>query len=48
MPSSRLEILEMDIKFVWVEEYRRFANVLTVLDTFTSVALCWNAGYQIR
>ena len=48
MPSSRLEILEMDIKFVWVEEYRRFANVLTVLDTFTRVALCWHVGYQIR
>lgn len=48
MPSSPLEILEMDIKFVWVEEYRRFAYVLTVLDTFTRVALCWHVGYQIR
>jgi len=48
MPGSPLEILEMDIKFVWVEEYRRFAYVLTVLDTFTRVALCWHVGYQIR
>lgn len=48
MPGSPLEILEMDIKFVWVEEHRRFAYILTVLDTFTRVALCWHAGYQIR
>ena len=48
MPSSPLEILEMDIKFVWVEEYRRSAYVLTVVDTFTRVVLCWHAGYQIR
>mgnify|MGYP007069081561 FL=1 len=27
MASSPLEILEMDIKFVWVEEHRRFAYV---------------------
>ena len=48
MPGSPLEILEMDIKYVWVEEHRRFAYVLTVLDTFTRVALCWHVGYQIR
>jgi len=48
MPSSPLEILEMDIKFVWVEEYRRSAYVLTVVDTFTRVVLCWHVGYQIR
>lgn len=48
MPGLPLEILEMDIKFVWVEEHRRFAYVLTVLDTFTKVVLCWHAGYQIK
>lgn len=48
MPGSPLEVLEMDIKFVWVEEHRRFAYVLTVIDTFTRVVLCWHAGYQIR
>jgi transposase InsO family protein len=48
MPSSPLEILEMDIKFVWVEEYRRYAYILTVLDTFTRVPLRWHVGYQIR
>jgi len=48
MPGSPLEVLEMDIKYVWVEEYRRFAYVLTVLDTFTRVVLCWHVGYQIK
>jgi putative transposase len=48
MPRAPLEILEMDIKYVWVEEHRRHAYVLTVLDTFTRVALCWHAAYQIR
>jgi transposase InsO family protein len=48
MPGSPLEILEMDIKYVWVEEYRRYAYILTVLDTFTRVPLHWYVGYQIR
>lgn len=48
MPCSPLEILEMDIKFVWVEEYRRYAYILTVLDTFTRVPLHWHVAYQIR
>jgi transposase InsO family protein len=48
MPGSPLEILEMDIKYVWVEEYRRYAYVLTVLDTFTRVPLHWYIGYRIR
>jgi putative transposase len=48
IPGSPLEVLEMDIKFVWVEEYRRHAYVLTVLDTFTRVALHRYVGYQIK
>lgn len=48
IPCSPLEVLEMDIKFVWVEEYRRHAYVLTVLDTFTRAALHWHVGYQIK
>jgi putative transposase len=48
IPGSPLEILEMDIKYVWVEEHRRYAYVLTVLDTFTRVPLYWYSGYQIR
>jgi putative transposase len=48
MPMEPLEVLEMDIKFVWVEEYRRHAFILTVIDTFTRVALYWTTAYQIK
>ena len=48
MPCSPLEVLEMDIKYVCTDEYRRHVYVLTILDTFTRVALCWHAAFQIR
>lgn len=34
-PDAPLTLFEMDIKMIWVEEYRRYAYVLTILDTFT-------------
>lgn len=48
MPMGPLEVLEMDIKYVWVEEYKRHAFILTVIDTFTRVALYWTTAYQIK
>jgi len=48
MPTRPLEVLEMDIKFVWVEEYRRHAFVFTVIDTFTRSILYWQSAYQFR
>ena len=48
MPSGPLEVLEMDIKFVWVEEYRRHAFIFTVIDTFTRVVLHWQTAYQFK
>ena len=35
LPAKPLEVLEMDIKFVWIEQDRRHAFELTVIDTFT-------------
>ena len=43
-----LIIMEMDIKMFWVEEYRRHAFVLTIIDTFTRVALHWCVGYSMK
>ncbi|TAK41445.1 MAG: hypothetical protein EPO28_08575 [Saprospiraceae bacterium] len=40
-PRRPLEILEMDIKYVHVPGQGRNAFVLTVIDTFTRVALGW-------
>jgi putative transposase len=48
MPLAPLEVLEMDIKFVWIEEYRRHAYILTVIDTFTRAILYWHAAYQFK
>lgn len=48
LPSTPLQILEMDIKYVWVEEHRRHAFIITVIDTFTRVVLHWQAAYQIK
>jgi len=47
IPDGPLEVIEMDIKFVWVEQYRRHAYVLTVLDCFTRVVLAWQVAYRI-
>ncbi len=48
LPSEPLEVLEMDIKFVWVEEYRRHAYIFTVIDTFTRAVLHWQTAYQFK
>ncbi|MDP2424063.1 MAG: DDE-type integrase/transposase/recombinase [Bacteroidales bacterium] len=48
LPTRPLEVLEMDIKYVWVEEYRRHAFIFTVIDTFTRVILYWQSAYQFK
>lgn len=47
-PSKPLETLEMDIKYVWVHDKRRYAYILTVIDTFTRYVLDWSVGYSMR
>lgn len=47
-PVQPLVLLEMDIKMIWVEEHRRYAYILTILDTFTRVALFWQVAYQMK
>ena len=48
MPNEPLEILEMDIKFVWIESQQRFAYILTILDVFTRMVLGWHVGMSIN
>jgi transposase InsO family protein len=38
----------MDIKFVWVEEYKMHCYVLTTIDTFTRIVLHWMVAYSIK
>lgn len=47
-PNLPLEMLEMDIKFVWVESEKKHAYILTVLDVFTRTALAWHVGFSIK
>lgn len=48
VPTGPLEVLEMDIKLIWVEETKKYAQVLTIIDTFTRVVLYWAVGYTMR
>ena len=47
-PEGPLTLLEMDIKMFWVEEHKRHAYVLTIIDTFTRVTLNWKVGYSMK
>jgi len=47
-PGGPLEVLEMDIKYVWIQQARRHAYILTILDTFTRMALHWQAGFEMK
>jgi transposase InsO family protein len=35
LPKAPLEVIEMDIKMVWIERDRRFAYILNIIDTFS-------------
>lgn len=47
-PVQPLQVLEMDIKYVWIHEKRCYAFVLTVIDTYTRYVLHWAVGYSMR
>jgi len=48
LPTQPLEVLEMDIKFVWIERDRKHAFVLTVIDTFTRALLGRKTAFNIN
>ena len=47
-PKGPLEVLEMDIKYQWVEQHRCHCFILTILDTFTRATLHWEVGYTMK
>lgn len=47
-PSGPLEVLEMDIKYVWIYEKSRYGYILTVIDTFSRYVLHWDVGYSMK
>jgi len=46
-PHKPLQILEIDIKYVWVSGTKKYGFVMTIIDTFTRVVLHWKVGYQM-
>lgn len=48
VPEKPLQIIEMDIKYIWIHETRKYAFILTVIDTFTRYVLHWAAGYSMK
>ena len=48
LPTGPLRVIEMDIKYVWVNQHSRYAFILTVIDTYTRVVLAWEVAYQIK
>lgn len=47
-PHKPLEVIEMDIKYVWIYGMRKYAFILTVIDTFTRYVLHWDVGYTMK
>jgi putative transposase len=47
IPLAPYEVMEMDIKFVWVEDRRTHGYILTILDVFTRKVLKWTCAMSI-
>ena len=48
IPEGPLEVIEMDIKHIWIDSERRSAYILTAIDTFTRVVLSWQVGFTMK
>lgn len=46
-PLSPLEIVEIDIKYIWIQGAKKYAFVLTSIDTFTRYVLDYRVGYSM-
>lgn len=47
-PENPLEVFAMDIKLVYCGQTRRQAQILTIIDVFTRVAVYWEVGYTMK
>nr|WP_057954624.1 DDE-type integrase/transposase/recombinase [Salinivirga cyanobacteriivorans] len=47
-PQAPLEVIEMDIKYIWITQARRYAFILTIIDTFTRAVLHWRVGFSMK
>lgn len=47
-PGGPLQVLEMDIKYVWIAQARRHCYILTIIDTFTRYVLHWQVDFTMK
>ena len=47
-PEGPLRLLEIDIKYAWIDKMNRHAYILTIIDVFTRVVLYWNGAWHIK
>lgn len=47
-PTRPLELIEMDIKYIYIVGTRKYAYVLTLIDTFTRYVLSYSVGYSMK
>ena len=47
-PSQPFEMLEIDIKYIYIRGDRRNAYLITILDVFTRKALVWDLSYSMK
>jgi len=47
-PQGPLQVIEMDIKSVWITQARQHAYILTIIDTFTRHVLGWQVGFTMK
>lgn len=48
MPKGPLEVLEMDIKMIWIRREQKHALVLNIIDTFTRKWLYRSEGFSVK
>jgi len=47
-PSQPFEVLEIDIKYIYIAGDKRNAFLITIIDVFTRKALVWNLDYSMK
>ncbi len=47
-PSQPFEMLEIDIKYIYIRGDRRNAFLITIIDVFTRKALVWDLAYSMK
>lgn len=48
IPPGPLQIIEMDIKYIWITGRNQYGFILTIIDTFTRYVLHWTVGYSMK